>query len=100
MPETTLGDLVARIDQFDQQCEDAQYTDTGDVWDLLHHIRKQLLEAMEEAKAMRDALDTLIETDDIRTCRFCAKDEWGIDRHHDGCPLKLAYTALGYEEDT
>ena len=100
MPETTLRDLVSRIDQFDQECEDAQHTDTGDAWDLLHHLRKQLLEAIAKANAMREALDALIETDDTRTCPFCSKNEWGIDKHHDGCPLKLAYTALGYEEDT
>jgi hypothetical protein len=38
----TLAHIVERIDAFDKECAEAEYTDTGDVWDLLRWIREVL----------------------------------------------------------
>lgn len=34
--------LIDMIDAFDEQCAAEEYTDTGDAWDLLRHIRAEL----------------------------------------------------------
>ena len=35
-------EILRRIAEFEAQCLEAQYTDTGDVWILLEWIRDQL----------------------------------------------------------
>ena len=35
-------ELIDRIDRFDRICANQEYTDTSDVWDLLHLIKTAL----------------------------------------------------------
>ena len=42
--------IMIEIDLFDEQCDEAQHTDTGEVWDLLYWIRKQAQQILDEAK--------------------------------------------------
>lgn len=34
--------IVARIEAFDRECSEAEHTDTGEAWDLLHWIKNRL----------------------------------------------------------
>lgn len=40
--------ILALIDEFDARCQEEEYTDTGDVWDLLRDVRT-LVDAMRPA---------------------------------------------------
>ena len=37
--------IADEIDAFDKQCAETEYTDTGQVWELLHDWRKRLRES-------------------------------------------------------
>lgn len=39
---TTLKDIVTRIERFDRTCQKLEYTDTGAAWDLLNGIKADL----------------------------------------------------------
>jgi len=39
---STAARIVSRISEFDAKCFDGEYTDTGEVWELLHWIREKL----------------------------------------------------------
>jgi hypothetical protein len=43
--------VVTQIETFDAQCAAAEYTDTGDVWCLLHNWRTALSAALPPAPA-------------------------------------------------
>lgn len=50
-PEAYIKWLVEQIDTFDQQCKDASYTDTDEVWQYLNTFRE---EAKVELQRMDD----------------------------------------------
>ena len=37
----SIRSIKQAIDEFDEECEKAEYTDIGDAWDLLNWIRDQ-----------------------------------------------------------
>ena len=47
-PDADLGDLVERIDDFEAECEEEDYTDTGDAWNLLYVIRDRLTKLLDD----------------------------------------------------
>ena len=42
MTDSTILELIQRIDDFSADCERREHTDTGEAWDLLHEIREEL----------------------------------------------------------
>lgn len=44
----TLSLIAKQIREFNDYCAEAEYTDTGDVWALLHNIETQLLKLLGE----------------------------------------------------
>ena len=44
--EKTARLIVQQIESFDEDCEEQEYTDTGDVWCLLHNWRTALKAAL------------------------------------------------------
>lgn len=42
MEKATIKSCIARIDDFDKRCEEEEYTDTDEAWDLLNGIRDDL----------------------------------------------------------
>ena len=61
-----IREIVDRINNFDEECEAREYTDTDDVWFLLNLIRERLTEQQEPASgaewdwlSVRDRLATL-----------------------------------------
>ena len=50
MTESTILELIQRIDDFSADCERREHTDTGEAWDVLHEIREEL-----DAARRRDA---------------------------------------------
>jgi hypothetical protein len=49
-PAEILHIISDKIALFDDKCEAAEYTDIGEVWDLLNCIRFDCDEAMKEGK--------------------------------------------------
>lgn len=87
--------LIGEIDRFERETGEAQYTDTGEAWDLLNRIREYLNAAVKTADEAHRVLNRLVEEDVTRTCLRCGKDEWGADEHEEGCLLREAYVVLG-----
>ena len=50
MTDSTILELIQRIDDFSADCERREHTDTGEAWDVLHEIREEL-----DAARRRDA---------------------------------------------
>lgn len=44
---TTARDIIASVDAFEAACNEAEYTDTGAVWELLYEIRNDLQVALQ-----------------------------------------------------
>lgn len=46
--KTIVQDCVDKIKDFSRECEQNEYTDTGDMWMVMHEIQDALIEALNE----------------------------------------------------
>jgi hypothetical protein len=57
---TTLGNLIALIDDFNEECTKREYTDTGKAWDYLYTIRSECQRLISEPTPMTGAMKTVL----------------------------------------
>lgn len=55
MTDSTILELIQRIDDFSADCERSEHTDTGEAWDLLLEIRETLKAARQRAAGSKPA---------------------------------------------
>lgn len=48
----------------------------------------------EVLKEALEVVDAFLKRDEDKACRFCSKDEWGIEKHDSDCPFGKGYAFI------